>query len=200
MEPPIRETWPGPIRFPVSRQAAPGPEFLRPETKPKFRPVSPARDQIPKITCRTGRANAAYSRKGSVIRDSGNCVVADAVPVEPVSTVKFPANREINREFCQIRLLGAILPADTRANSKAWSEIPYSADREFLQKNREFVRANREFEPLCAERFPDDFFRDRTPLAPSPPLWQVFEPKINRPSPQAGRPPCNTNCAPAKSR
>ena len=27
------------------------------------------------------------------------CVVADAVAVEPVSQVKFPANRENNREF-----------------------------------------------------------------------------------------------------
>jgi hypothetical protein len=27
--------------------------------------------------------------------------VADAVAVEPVSASKFPANREINREFCQ---------------------------------------------------------------------------------------------------
>ena len=26
-------------------------------------------------------------------------MVADAVPVEPVSTTKFPANREKNREF-----------------------------------------------------------------------------------------------------
>jgi hypothetical protein len=68
------------------KQAAPGPEFFEPETKPKFWPVSPARDQIPKITCRTGRANAACSRKGSVIRDLGNCVVVDAVHIEPVST------------------------------------------------------------------------------------------------------------------
>ena len=28
-----------------------------------------------------------------------DCVVADAVGFEPVSTPKFPANREINREF-----------------------------------------------------------------------------------------------------
>src|SRR6476469_5711390 len=98
----------------VFKQAAPGPEFFEPETKPTFWPVSPARDQIPKITCRTGRANAACSRKGSVIRDLGNCVVADAVQVEPVSTPKFPANREINREFRQIPLLDAILHADTR--------------------------------------------------------------------------------------
>ena len=29
-----------------------------------------------------------------------NCVVADAVAIEPVSASNFPANREINREFC----------------------------------------------------------------------------------------------------
>jgi len=71
------------------KQAAPGPEFLRPETKPKFRPISPAGGQIPKITCGTSRLNAGFSRKVSVIRDSGNCVVADAVDLEPVSN---PAN------------------------------------------------------------------------------------------------------------
>jgi hypothetical protein len=49
-------------------------------------------------------------------------MVADAVEVEPVSLNKFPANREKNREFYQIRALGAILKADTRANSEACSE------------------------------------------------------------------------------
>jgi hypothetical protein len=65
---------------------APGTEFFRPETKPKFRVVSPARDQISKIVRRTGRPNAAYSRKVSAIRDSADCVVADAVTLEPVSS------------------------------------------------------------------------------------------------------------------
>jgi hypothetical protein len=51
-------------------------------------------------------------------------MVADAVAFEPVSTLEFPANREKNREFHQIRALGAILKADTRANSEACSEIP----------------------------------------------------------------------------
>jgi hypothetical protein len=53
------------------------------------------------------------------------CVVADAV-VEPVSTAKFPANRENNREFWRSRPLDAISIIDTRANSAAYSEIPYS--------------------------------------------------------------------------
>jgi hypothetical protein len=56
-------------------------------------------------------------------------VVADAVALEPVSTPKFPANREKNREFRRIRPLNAILNADTRANSKACGEIPYETEQ-----------------------------------------------------------------------
>ena len=81
-------------------RAAPGTEFLRPETKPKFRVVLPVRDQISKTVRRKGRANAAFSHKVSVIRDSADCVVAHPVSCEPVSLCRFPANREINREFC----------------------------------------------------------------------------------------------------
>ena len=94
------------MRFLVSRHAAPGPEYFGLETKPKFRPVAPARDLLSKITRRTGRANAACSRKVSVIRDSRNCVVADAVQLEPVSAAEFPANREKNREFSRNRDIG----------------------------------------------------------------------------------------------
>jgi hypothetical protein len=56
-------------------------------------------------------------------------MVVDAVTYEPVSTPKFPANREINREFRRIRAPGAILIAGTRANSKACRKIPYSAEQ-----------------------------------------------------------------------
>jgi hypothetical protein len=56
-------------------------------------------------------------------------VVADAVAVEPVSTHKFPANREINREFRRIRLLDAILNADPQVNSAACREIPYATEQ-----------------------------------------------------------------------
>ena len=56
-------------------------------------------------------------------------MVADAVAVEPVSTPEFPANREINREFHQIGPLCKIRKADTRADSKASSEIPYATEQ-----------------------------------------------------------------------
>jgi hypothetical protein len=63
-------------------------------------------------------------------------VVADAVAVEPVSSAKFPANREINREFRRIRLLGAILKADMRANSDACNKIPYSTEQGIFAKEQ----------------------------------------------------------------
>jgi hypothetical protein len=40
-------------------------------------------------------------------------VVADAVVVEPVSTAKFPANREKNREFRRVCTLYEILKANS---------------------------------------------------------------------------------------
>src|SRR6478672_9807849 len=100
---------------------APGTGFFRPETGPRTRHIPPAGRRTAKTTRRIGRANAGFSRKVSGIRDWGNCVVAHVVQVEPVSTREFPANREKNREFRQIRPLSAIFEADTRANSKASS-------------------------------------------------------------------------------
>ena len=62
--------------------------------------------------------------------------MVDAVEIEPVSSPEFPANREINREFRQIRLLGAILHADTRANSEACSEIPYATEQGIISEEQ----------------------------------------------------------------
>src|SRR5262249_22713046 len=64
-----------PHKFLASRRATPGPEFFRPETRSKFRRISPARDPIFKIGRRTGHDKAACSRKISAIRDPGDCVV-----------------------------------------------------------------------------------------------------------------------------
>jgi hypothetical protein len=53
-------------------------------------------------------------------------MVADAVAVEPVSTVKFPANRERNREFCKI---GASRPPEALNSGVVAGfpmQIPYS--------------------------------------------------------------------------
>jgi hypothetical protein len=63
-------------------------------------------------------------------------VVADAVAFEPVSTLEFPANREINREFGKIRALGAILNAYTGAKSEVYSEIPYATEQGIFAKEQ----------------------------------------------------------------
>src|SRR5262245_6669219 len=70
-------------------------------------------------------------------------VVADAVQVEPVSHLEFPANREINREFRQNRRLDAILHADTPANSEACSEIPYSTKQGIFAKEQGILDCTR---------------------------------------------------------
>jgi hypothetical protein len=88
---------------------APGTEFFRPETKPKFRVVSPARDRISKIVRRTGRVNAACSHKVSVIRDSGDCVVADAVLVEPVSNENSLLTGKLTGNFVESACLPSAL-------------------------------------------------------------------------------------------
>ena len=36
-------------------------------------------------------------------------MVADAVVIEPVSASNFPANREINREFCKLTPISSIM-------------------------------------------------------------------------------------------
>ena len=92
------------------------------------------------------------------MRDSGNCVVADAVPVEPVSILKFPANREKNREFRQISPLCEILKADTRANSEACSEIPYVTEQGIISAEQGILVQEQGISPANTESLPNDVF------------------------------------------
>src|SRR5262245_22474202 len=48
----------------------------------------------------------------------------DAVSCKLVSSTKFPANREINREFCEIRPSTTIFVSVQRADSIAYDRIP----------------------------------------------------------------------------
>jgi hypothetical protein len=67
------------------------------------------------LRSRTTRANPAFFaghlQVSGKSRGSKECVVADAVGIEPVSASQFPDNREIIREFCRIELgSGAFRP------------------------------------------------------------------------------------------
>jgi hypothetical protein len=78
-------------------------------------------------------------------------MVADAVAVEAVSTPKFPANREINREFCQIRSLCEILKANTRAISKAFNHIPYATEQGIISAEQGIVAQEQGILPTKSE-------------------------------------------------
>ena len=56
-------------------------------------------------------------------------MVADAVAVEPVSTPKFPANREKNREFVHFRSFAANSVSMRSMIAGLLSSIPYSSDQ-----------------------------------------------------------------------
>jgi hypothetical protein len=87
-----------------------------------------------------------------------------AVRIEPVSAVKFPANRQINREFYRLRPSTAIFGAQTarefnglQPNSlRNGTANFFGASREFLAKNREFSHPKRvsTFLLLCKPRYP----------------------------------------------
>ena len=59
----------------------------------------------------------------------GDCVVADAVTVEPVSTLKFPANREKNTELCKLVAFGAAETPNRAVVARLQMQIPYSMEQ-----------------------------------------------------------------------
>jgi hypothetical protein len=78
-------------------------------------------------------------RLQQVVGDMLKILVVDVVIVEPVSTPKFPANRDINREFRQIRSLCEIFNADTRAISKAFGQISYTTEQGILPTKSKII-------------------------------------------------------------
>jgi hypothetical protein len=105
---------------------APGTEFLRPETKRLNRPFFLRRDRLAHNQTSYDAANAAFSREVSENAKFRECVVVCAVRYEPVSGGKFPANREINREFRDSGPSEANFVARNHCAAAAFYEIPYA--------------------------------------------------------------------------
>jgi hypothetical protein len=75
---------------------------------PTVKPVALVADAIKDCSKRGGRARRLFGQWDDLHRGrAADCVVADAVVCEPVSTPNFPANREKNREYCKILAAGA---------------------------------------------------------------------------------------------
>jgi hypothetical protein len=64
-------------------------------------------------------------------------LVADAVRVEPVSTAKFPANREKSREFCRIAVSVTPETVNNGVVTGLPMRIPYSQNRKLFWWNKE---------------------------------------------------------------
>jgi hypothetical protein len=77
--------------------------------------------------------------------------VADAVLIGPVSGHRFPANREKNREFCNLWASQTIPGANQRANSVSWQHNSldtetgnlFASNRESIRRNSEILELNR---------------------------------------------------------
>src|SRR5450759_5309920 len=80
----------------------------------------------------TGRRQ--LMRRPGAVRDG--MVAADAVVVEPVSAPKFPANREINREFFDFGLARGSEVAICPMIHWTWSKIPYSTEQGIFVKEQ----------------------------------------------------------------
>ena len=105
----------------VGPSQAPGKRFLdardrRPRTASEAA-LLPSRECKP---ARRPRETAGYSSTLGKSRLASECVVADALALEPVSTPKFPFIRENNREFCES---DALSPCCRRQKSRPFQGV-----------------------------------------------------------------------------
>src|ERR1700730_9359086 len=112
-----------------ARTRPPGTEFLDAETRRQISPpkwVSAHRDKNPGNEWSEIPAETPYlalRRKRAVCKD---WMVVCAVRYEPVSGGKLPANREINREFCDSGPSEANFVARNHCAAATFYEIPYA--------------------------------------------------------------------------
>jgi hypothetical protein len=62
--------------------------------------------------------------------------------------LQFPANREINREFCDFRAFGGDIGTKNPCAAAVSSKFPAEMNREIIFGNREIFRTNREISAL----------------------------------------------------
>ena len=94
----------------------------------------------------------ARQRISSKVSQSQNCT--------PKHT-KFPANREINREFLRIRSICEILKANTQVNSKASGTIPYAVEQGIILAEQGFC-TREQGKLIAGEGFRYPFRLDRS--------------------------------------
>jgi hypothetical protein len=84
----------------------------------------PQRPDLRHLNARKSPQIAGYSSETRNRRFVSECVVADALALEPVSTPKFPFIRENNREFCESDGFIDCLQASNSPHFGGLAEIP----------------------------------------------------------------------------
>lgn len=87
-----------------------------------------------------------------------DCVVADAVVVEPVSIPKFLADKEIYREFYKNGDSGTPDAQIMAATQRVGQEFPTQQNRVLFRRNREFWFRNRESSQSNPKSLSDEVF------------------------------------------
>jgi hypothetical protein len=99
--------------------------------------------------------NAGYSSETGKRRFASDCVVADALALEPVSTPKFPFIRENNREFCESDALSIDCRRQTAHISGRLAKIPCEIESGiFCREPGHFRQANGKFSQRQLEGAP----------------------------------------------
>jgi hypothetical protein len=78
-------------------------------------------------------------------------MVADEVAFKPVSTAKFPANREKNREFCKIAVSGAPEALNSAAVSGLPMQIPYSTEQGIISAEQGILAQEQGISPAKSD-------------------------------------------------
>ncbi len=99
-----------------------------------------------------------YQRRPLPPQRTLKTLVADTVAVEPVSTAKFPANREKNREFFNFGPHRGLEHPMRPMILRLLSQISYSMEQGTFRKEQGFRLRNREFKPPKPKSSLDEVF------------------------------------------
>ena len=84
------------------------------------------KQRVYRVAAETGPSEQNFGDEQPGFMHGALGLADDTVNGEPVSGTKFPANREINREFRRNRPCTPIFASDQHADPKAYSRIPYA--------------------------------------------------------------------------
>src|SRR5262249_16695995 len=117
----------------------------KPLTSPEPQ-INGLRDQDGRTKTPPNRGISHAFRKSPQLRE---CVVADAVPIEPVSTLNSLLTGKLTGNFVKIASLMRFCTLTRQQIQRLAAKFPTQQNREFLRRNREFWTApegvNRDF-------------------------------------------------------